>query len=127
MKLRVYYSANDVPKVYHKHLGKLGLTYGSIRYAFFDDLENPNNEKQLHEVVLITNQEDIPVAWGVMIKGDWCSYKNAMFYTQKAYRRQGLAARIYNSMAQRHKRFSIYPDYKNKKFFESVGRNVRDY
>ena len=127
MKLTVYKKADDVPKHYRKHLARLGIAGGSIRYYFFDDIPLDNDEKLLHEVIIITNDNDIPVSWGIMVKGDRYNYKNAMFYTQTSYRRQGLASRIYNSMCKRHKKFTIFADSGNKGFFTACGRNVDSY
>lgn len=123
MKLQVFEAAVDVPKKYNAELRKLGLPHGSIRSIYFDDIKHPPKERICHEIVIITHN-DIPVSWGLMIKGDCWSYKSAMFYTKKTYRCRGLAARIHDSMKERHPRFSVYADSRNAKFFKAVGRKI---
>ena len=116
-KVKVYEGTNKVPKYYNKYLKSLGLLGGALRDVYF---YSPDD---VHHVSILTNENDIPLAWGIICRDGWYG-KSIMLYTNQKYRKMGYGARVFNSLKKLHKRFSVYNDGINSDFFRKMGRRV---
>lgn len=120
-KLRIYDDARRVPISYDKHLKKMGIRGGRIVPVFFQEY------RDIYHLAIVTNGNNVPLSWGLVTKeGGYSKNKTIMLFTKFKYRKMGLGKMVYTALNKRHKRFSIYDDLANYKFFKKMGRVIRN-